>query len=113
VRTINRSVDRYRTARRALGATLCNPVRLSTGVPDREAKQFSWPQTGVWLHEQPRICWPTGAPTPCSTQHGLDDTMLDLVFNTMGSVVVAVWGTVYLTDVVTAVRDRLEAREAR
>jgi hypothetical protein len=39
--------------------------------------------------------------------------MLDLVFNTMGSVVVAVWGTVYLTDVVTAVRDRLEAREAR
>jgi len=46
------------------------------------------------------------------TQHGLDDTMLDLVFNTIGGVVVGVWGTVYLSDVVTAVRDRLDAREA-
>jgi hypothetical protein len=33
------------------------------------------------------------------TQYGLQDTMLDLVFNTLGGVVVAVWGTAYLTDV--------------
>ncbi|MEF8814693.1 MAG: hypothetical protein V5A55_12875 [Halovenus sp.] len=46
------------------------------------------------------------------TQHGLNDTMLDLVFNTMGGVVVGIWGTIYLTDVVDAIRKRLEAREA-
>lgn len=42
------------------------------------------------------------------TQYGLQDTMLDLVFNTMGAVVVAVWGTAYLTDVVGALADRFE-----
>jgi len=44
------------------------------------------------------------------TQHSLNDTMLNLVFNTMG-VVVGIWGTVYLTDLVSVVRGRLEARE--
>lgn len=33
------------------------------------------------------------------TQYGLHDTMLDLVFDTVGGVLVAVWGTVYLTGV--------------
>ncbi len=41
------------------------------------------------------------------TQYGLADTMLDLVFDTVGAVVVAVWGTAHLTDVVGAVADRL------
>ncbi|MFC7167657.1 hypothetical protein [Halospeciosus flavus] len=41
------------------------------------------------------------------TQYGLDDTMLDLVFNTIGAVLVAVWGTAYLTDVAEAVRSRI------
>jgi hypothetical protein len=44
------------------------------------------------------------------TQHGLDDTLLDLVFNTIGGVVVGLWGTVYLTGVSDALRERLEAR---
>ncbi|MEF8783881.1 MAG: hypothetical protein V5A39_13365 [Haloarculaceae archaeon] len=33
------------------------------------------------------------------TQHGLRDSMLDLVFDTVGAVVVAVWGTAHLTGV--------------
>ncbi|WP_101294864.1 hypothetical protein [Halegenticoccus soli] len=37
------------------------------------------------------------------TQYGLEDTMLDLVFDTAGGVVVAVWGTAHLSDVVGAV----------
>jgi hypothetical protein len=44
------------------------------------------------------------------TQHGLDDTLLDLVFNALGGIVVALWGTVYLTGVSDAIRDRLDAR---
>jgi len=34
------------------------------------------------------------------TQYGLGDTMLDLLFDTLGGVVVAVWGTAHLTDLV-------------
>jgi len=34
------------------------------------------------------------------TQYGIGDTMLDLVFDTVGGLIVATWGTVYLTDVV-------------
>jgi len=45
------------------------------------------------------------------TQHGLEDTLLDLVFNTMGAVIVGIWGTVYLTDVVSVVSERLGERE--
>jgi hypothetical protein len=37
--------------------------------------------------------------TALLTQHGLGDSMLDLVFDTVGAVVVAVWGTAHLTDV--------------
>jgi len=45
------------------------------------------------------------------TQYGLEDTMLDLVFDTLGGVVVAVWGTAHLTDVVGALADRLDRAE--
>ena len=44
------------------------------------------------------------------TQHGLDDTLLDLVFNALGGIAVALWGTVYLSGVSDAIRDRLDTR---
>ncbi|MFA9415702.1 hypothetical protein [Natrinema sp. HArc-T2] len=44
------------------------------------------------------------------TQYGLDDTMLDFVFNSIGGLVVALWGGAYLADVSGAIRERLEAR---
>ncbi len=47
---------------------------------------------------------------PVLTQYGLDDTMLDLVFNSIGGLIVALWGGAYLTDVSGAIRERLEAR---
>lgn len=40
-----------------------------------------------------------GSGTVGFTQHGLEDTLLDLVFNTVGGVIVAIWGTAHLTDV--------------
>lgn len=40
------------------------------------------------------------------TQYGLNDTMMDLVFDALGGVIVAVWGTIYLTEVVDAVVDQ-------
>jgi hypothetical protein len=46
------------------------------------------------------------------TQYGLDDTMLDLVFDTVGAVIVAIWGTAHLTDVVGVVSEFLEGRAA-
>ena len=45
---------------------------------------------------------------PVLTQYGLADTMLDLVFDTIGGVIVAVWGTAYLTDVVGLISARFE-----
>ncbi|MBO4246360.1 hypothetical protein IL252_00835 [Halomicrobium sp. IBSBa] len=47
---------------------------------------------------------------PVLTQYGLNDTMLDLVFDTIGAVVVAVWGTAYLTDVVGILSETLDTR---
>ncbi|WP_115863611.1 hypothetical protein [Halorussus litoreus] len=44
------------------------------------------------------------------TQYGLEDTMRDLIFDMIGGVVVAVWGTAYLTDVVGALGERLDGR---
>jgi len=44
------------------------------------------------------------------TQFGLGDTMLDLVFDTIGAVVVAVWGTAHLTDVISMVEGWLDGR---
>lgn len=44
------------------------------------------------------------------TQYGLEDTMLDLVFDTICAVVVAIWGTAHLTDAVGYVEEWLETR---
>ena len=44
------------------------------------------------------------------TQYGLGDTMLDLVFDIIGGVIVAIWGTAYLTDVAGALGERLGRR---
>jgi hypothetical protein len=46
------------------------------------------------------------------TQYGLSDTMLDLLFDTLGGLVVAVWGTAHLTDVVGALATRFERADA-
>ncbi|WP_394295682.1 hypothetical protein [Candidatus Halobonum tyrrellensis] len=47
------------------------------------------------------------------TQYGIEDTMLDLVFNTVGGVVAAVWGTAHLTDVASALTRRLDGARRR
>ncbi|WP_435154680.1 hypothetical protein [Haladaptatus sp. DFWS20] len=44
------------------------------------------------------------------TQYGLDDTMLDLMFDTVGGLITAIWGTAYLSDVVGALTERLDNR---
>ncbi|MFB6267461.1 MAG: hypothetical protein ABEI31_07360 [Halodesulfurarchaeum sp.] len=48
-----------------------------------------------------------GAP-PALTQYGVGDTMLDLVFDAVGAVIVATWGTAHLTGVVAALQAKLE-----
>ncbi|WP_302080075.1 hypothetical protein [Salinibaculum rarum] len=48
--------------------------------------------------------------TALLTQHGLEDTMLDMVFDTVGALVVATWGTVHLNDIAGYIADQLEAR---
>ena len=42
------------------------------------------------------------------TQYGLDDTVLDLVYNTMGGLLVAIFGTTYLAGLSDQLRDRFE-----
>lgn len=49
-----------------------------------------------------------GAPSAL-TQYGVGDTMLDVVFDAAGAVVVAIWGTAHLSGVVDAIRERLDA----
>ena len=46
------------------------------------------------------------------TQYGLDDTMLDLLFDTLGGIIVAVWGTAHLTDLVGVLSARFENTDA-
>ena len=43
------------------------------------------------------------------TQYGLEDTVLDLVYNTMGGLLVAVFGTTYLTGISDQLGGRLES----
>ena len=45
------------------------------------------------------------------TQYGLEDTMKDLIFNTLGGVLVALWGSTYLSDMVGAVATKFERAE--
>ena len=49
---------------------------------------------------------------PVLTQYGLEDTMLDLVFDIVGAVIVAVWGTAHLTQVVRALSDRFDGGQS-
>jgi len=50
----------------------------------------------------------TGVGSRGFTQHGLEDTLMDLVFNVIGGIVLGIWGTVYLTDVVAGIGNRLD-----
>jgi hypothetical protein len=45
------------------------------------------------------------------TQYGLSDTMLDLLFDAIGGLIVAIWGTAHLADVVGALTARLDRTE--
>ncbi|QLG62764.1 hypothetical protein [Halorarum salinum] len=51
--------------------------------------------------------------TSVLTQYGLEDTLLDLVFDTIGGIIVAVWGTAHLTDITGALTERLDERRSR
>ena len=42
------------------------------------------------------------------TQYGLEDTMLDLIFDTVGAAVVAIWGGARLSGVVDALAERFD-----
>lgn len=42
------------------------------------------------------------------TQYGIEDTLKDLTFNTMGGIIVAIWGGVYLSDLSTAISERFD-----
>jgi hypothetical protein len=44
-------------------------------------------------------------------QYGLEDTMLDLLFDTLGGIIVAVWGTAHLTDLVGLLAERFDGAE--
>lgn len=48
---------------------------------------------------------------PVLAQYGLADTMTDMLFNTLGAVVVAAWGTAYLTGITTDLRRRVQNDE--
>jgi len=47
------------------------------------------------------------------TQYGLDDTILDLFYNTMGGIVVALFGTVHLTGVADQLAAHFDSRSTR
>ena len=46
------------------------------------------------------------------TQYGLEDSLWDLIYNTLGAVVVATWGTAHLNDITRYIEDRLDRRAA-
>jgi hypothetical protein len=53
----------------------------------------------------------TGLTMPLA-QHGLDDTVRDAMFNSLGALLVAVFGQVHLTGVAESLRKRLLATES-
>lgn len=59
------------------------------------------------------VTWVAGSRVGASvlTIYGVDDVVLDLVFNAVGAVVVGSWGTAYLADVSDAIRDVLAAAD--
>ena len=52
----------------------------------------------------------TGITMPLS-QHGIDDTVRDMMFNTLGAIVVATFGQAHLTGVAETVRESLFSDE--
>lgn len=46
------------------------------------------------------------------TQYGLEDSLWDLIYNTLGAVVVATWGTAHLNDITRYIEERFEQRAA-
>ena len=46
------------------------------------------------------------------TQYGLEDSMMDLLFDLVGAVLVALWGTAYLGDLGGRIEDALAGRTA-
>lgn len=46
-------------------------------------------------------------------QHGLSDTIVDLVYDTVGAVVASIWGAFYLTDLSHRIAGRLESERGR
>jgi hypothetical protein len=46
------------------------------------------------------------------TQYGLDDTILDLIYNTLGGAIVAIFGTAYLAGVSDQLAERLRGRSS-
>jgi len=57
-----------------------------------------------------RLATGTGVEMPLA-QHGLDDTVRDLIFNSLGGFVVAFFGQVHLTDVAETIRRGVLAGE--
>lgn len=47
------------------------------------------------------------------TVYGIDDIVTDMVFNTVGAVVVAIWGTGYFNGLVAFFRQRLNSKSGR
>lgn len=47
---------------------------------------------------------------PVLAQHGIDDTIVDMIFNVLGSIVVATWGTLYLVELSDELAALLEER---
>lgn len=49
---------------------------------------------------------------PILAQYGINDTIVDMLFNVFGAILLATWGTVYLTDVSDSLAAALEERFA-
>ncbi|HML26342.1 MAG TPA: DUF2238 domain-containing protein, partial [Methanomethylovorans sp.] len=46
------------------------------------------------------------------TQHGISDTMRDMLFDLLGALAVAAWGTAYLSDISYRIAKRIESFSA-
>lgn len=58
----------------------------------------------IWLSQV------TGVGSPVRV-FGIDDIVTDMVFNTVGAILVAIWGTGYFADFVPFLRRRISARD--
>ena len=47
---------------------------------------------------------------PVLAQHGIDDTIVDMIFNVVGAILVATWGTLYLVELSERLAELLEER---